>query len=125
MDLQIGMFQVDDMYPDTIVPVAVFNSEPPFVSLKMIKENGSMIFDLIELKLSPLTFYIDINYIAELFNFFTSIKMNKKDESVDIESSSNESSIPILIKKIYIDKINLNVSASSQTGRLRLHMNFS
>lgn len=125
MDLQIGMFQVDDMYPDTIVPVAVFNSEPPFVSLKMIKENGSMIFDLIELKLSPLTFYIDINYIAELFNFFTSIKMNKKDESVDIESSSNESTIPILIKKIYIDKINLNVSASSQTGRLRLHMNLS
>ena len=70
------MFQVDDMHPDTIVAVAVFNSEPPFVSLKMIKENGSMIFDLIELKLSPLTFYIDINYIAELFNFFTSIKMN-------------------------------------------------
>ena len=65
------MFQVDDMYPDTIVPVAVFNSEPPFVSLKMIKENGSMIFDLIELKLSPLTFYIDINCIALLFNFFT------------------------------------------------------
>ena len=121
MDLQVDLFQIDDMYPDTIVPVAVFNSQPPFISMRMIKENSSMIFDLIELKLSPLTFYIDINYIAELFNFFTSIKMKKKDETVDDKNSSNESSIPILIKKIFIDKVSLNISASSQTGRPTSH----
>ena len=34
MDLQIGMFQVDDMYPDTIVPVAVFNSRTTICIIK-------------------------------------------------------------------------------------------
>ena len=121
MLLQIDLFQIDDMYPDTIVPVAVFNSSPPFISLRMIKENANMIFDLIELKLKPLTFYIDINYIAELFNFFTTIKMKEKDDTIDVKASSNKSSIPILIKQIYIDKVNLNVSASSQTGRPTFH----
>ena len=121
MDLQIDMFQIDDMYPDTLVPVAVFNSDPPFLSLKVIKENANMIFDLIELKMKPLTFYIDVNYVAELFNFFTTIKMKQKDEKADVKATSNQSSIPILIKKIYIDKVSINASASSQTGRPTFH----
>ncbi|KAK8888552.1 hypothetical protein M9Y10_033283 [Tritrichomonas musculus] len=120
-DLQIDLFQIDDMYPDTIVPVAVFNSSPPFISLKVIKENANMIFDLIELKMKPLTFYIDINYIAELFNFFTTIKKKERDETVEVKATSNRSSIPILIKKLFIDKIDIHASASSQTDRPKFH----
>ncbi|KAK8845840.1 hypothetical protein M9Y10_020763 [Tritrichomonas musculus] len=121
IDLQIDYFQIDDMYPDTLVPVAVFNSRSPFIRLKVIKENANMIFDLIKLKLNQLIFYIDVNYVSELFNFFTTIKTNEKDEIVDVQAESIRSSIPILIKKIFIDEVKVNASASSQTGRPTFH----
>lgn len=121
LDLQIDYFQIDDLYPDTIVPVAVFNSTAPFISLKVIKENANMIFDLIDLRLHPMTFYIDMNYIAELLSLFTSIKRPKRDASIDTKVQSTKSSIPILIKKLFIDKIQINVSASCQTGRPMFH----
>lgn len=40
----------------------------------------TLIFDLIESKLKLLVFLIAINYIVELFNFFTKIDFKKNDE---------------------------------------------
>lgn len=119
--INIQAFQIDDMCPSTVCRVAAFSSKTQFLSLNISKSiNASSSINLIDLKLGPLTLYLDGNFVSEIIHFVTTIN-NKPKEANEPKSEDQPTTSSFFIKELKIDRIQLLLYFSSRTGRPKYH----
>ena len=128
LSISVGSLQIDDMFPDTNVPVAAFNKTAPFITMTVSKAtNSNFAFKQVFIKLTDLTLYLDLNFISEIVHFVKTISIlhhkvqNNPESGVKYDPSEASNGSMITMETMQIDPFKLNFSISSQTGRPTLH----
>ena len=123
----IKSFQIDDMYPDVPLPVAVFSIPKENHQQFLIFEASfyrkaafAQAFKNFTLKIQPITAYIDVNFASEMINFFYSLTKNTNNNKPikPAETQTNSSKI-ISFEQFKLYPINITVSLRPHTTRVK------
>ena len=122
ISISVDSVQVDDMFPDTIVPVALFNKASPFITMTISKPmNSTFAFKQVYIKLQNITLYLDLNFISEIVYFVKTVSILQHKVSSKFNPSKASDGSMITMESMKIEPFKLNFSISSQTGRPTLH----
>lgn len=132
VSFSIKSFQLDDMYPDVPLPVILYAH--PKDTDSFLKYNASFYstaafaqaFKDFELKIAPITCYLDINFVSELMSFFISAtQVQTENAPIEPLKTSKTSSVTLSFEHFRLNTINIIVSVRPHTTRVRQHPYFN
>ena len=130
ISLSIVSMQVDDMYPDVPLPVALFSKPKNDKFLQFTAsfyDNAAFAqaFKLLSLRIQPITGYIDTNFASEMLNFFSSLKSLAITPKIEPTEKVSLTSKTISFETFELYPLPITFSIRPHTNRVRLHPYFS
>ena len=130
INLTISSLQVDDMYPDVPLPVAIFSKPKTEHFLQFTAsfyDNAAFAqaFKLLSLRVQPITAYIDSNFASEMLNFLFSLKLLVATPTIEPMEKASLTSKTISFEKFELYPLPITFSIRPHTNRVRLYPYFS
>jgi vacuolar protein sorting-associated protein 13A/C len=118
--LQIGSVQLDDQYPEVPIPVCMFSDKSKRF-LSMIFQSSSeapfmSCFAAFDLRVAPLTLFIDKNFLSDFLTFFTTLSGPAASPELAVRPSRH-----VTIGTLVLGTVLLSVTVRRKTGRRLSH----